>query len=68
MRLAKGTRLLNPWTATYHKYGGRWVEFIRWTIDYRIVVRMEVVYYLVNPEQVGLESPVKPAQQRMFQS
>ena len=65
MRLAKGTRLLDPATSTYYKYGGRYVSFIRWTIDHKIIVRMSGSYHLIDPEAVGLTKPSKPTQVRM---
>jgi hypothetical protein len=91
-RLAKGTRLLNPFTGTYYKYGGRWVSVRRWAENGKLVVCMTTgaiinsekatctlcerlndndywavtkVYYLVDPEQIGLPKYVAPVQQKL---
>ena len=74
-RLVRGTRLLNPFTGTYYRYGGRWVGVRSWTGDGRIIVYMGVTrnpdvwartYFLVSPESIGLVSPPEPVQESLF--
>lgn len=69
VRLARGTRLLNPFTGTYYKYGGRFVHADRWTEDGKVVIWMTTgtgkrdpdpgvwarTYYIVEPEVIGLK-------------
>lgn len=43
-RLVAGTRLLNPFTGTHHKYGGRFVHVKGWTEDGKVIVRMKMPY------------------------
>lgn len=54
-RLVAGVRLLDPHGGSFHKYGGRWVRPQRWTEDGHIIVYMKRHYYLLTPEQLGLE-------------
>ena len=69
VRLAAGVRLLNPFTGTYYKYGGRFVHADRWTDHGQVVVSMTMgtgkrapepgvwarTYFLVSPEAIGLK-------------
>lgn len=79
-RLVAGTRLLNPFTGTYHKYGGRFVHVQGWTEDGRVVVRMKMfipgeefirggasylIFFHVSAESIGLCSPVFPTQEKL---
>ena len=80
-RLVKGVRLLNPFTGTYYKYGGRWVHVKRWAESGQIIIAVKwsavhlpmdlpphwhALCFLVTPEQIGLKPYVGPEQARLF--
>jgi hypothetical protein len=73
-RLRAGTRLLNPFTGTYYKYGGRWVYAQAWTEEGKVIICMKMpvpkdipqhwssICFLVEPEQIGL-APIRQPEQ-----
>lgn len=81
MRLSKGVRLLNPFSGTYYKYGGRFVTLHSWTEKGQVIISMKMhagergehgslfarIFFIVEPEDVGLQRRhVVPVQQLLF--